>query len=92
MVFCGIWGICLASIFCYLSQMIYKFIDVRKFCRIKYNWIKIIPNIAMFTIQVIFMSIEKYSLTVIANIVAIVLCIINCEDILKMTRKLRCKF
>lgn len=54
----SVWGVCIASVLCYFSQMIYKFIDIRKFCKIIYDWKTIISNIIILTIQVLVMSIE----------------------------------
>lgn len=57
----GVFGVCIASVLCYFSQTIYKFIDIRKFCSITYSWKLVIPNIAILTIQVVIMSIEFHS-------------------------------
>lgn len=84
---CGIWGVCIASVLCYLSQVVYKFIDVRKFCRIKYNWIKIIPNLIILTVQVVLMSMERYNSIAFAIVLTLVLIVINCEDVLKATKE-----
>ena len=83
----GIWGVCIASVFCYLSQVIYKFVDVRKFCKIKYNWIKIMPNLLLLTLQVILMSTDKTSLFGLAILVALVLFVINSGDVVKAVKK-----
>lgn len=56
--FYGIWGICIASICCNFSQVVYKFIDIRKFCLVKYDWKIIIPNMGLLTGQVFIMSID----------------------------------
>lgn len=52
----GIWGICIASVLCYLVQTIYKFIDINKFCNLKYNWKLIIFNTLLLIIQALIMS------------------------------------
>ena len=83
----GIWGVCIASVFCYLVQMVYKFIDVRSFCKISYAWIKIIPNLLLFTLQVIFMSVRENNSNMLAILFVIVLMVINCSDIVKVTKK-----
>lgn len=83
----GIWGVCIASVFCYLSQVIYKFVDVRKFCKIKYNWIKIVPNLLLLTLQVILMSTDKTPLFGLAILVALVLFVINSRDVVKAVKK-----
>ena len=83
----GIWGVCIASVFCYLVQMVYKFIDVRSFCKISYAWIKIIPNLLLFTLQVIFMSVRENNSNMLAILFVIVLMVINCGDIVKVTKK-----
>lgn len=83
----GIWGVCIASVFCYLSQVVYKFIDVRKFCAIKYNWSKIIPNLLILTTQIVLMSIESYSSIWIAIVFTLALLVINFGDVLKATKE-----
>ncbi len=61
--FCGVWGICIASFCCYFSQVVYKFIDIRKFCFIKFDWKIINLNIGLLASQVFIMSIGiKYNL------------------------------
>lgn len=84
---CGIWGVCIASVFCYLSQVVYKFWDVRKFCKIKYNWIKIILNLLLLTTQVALMSTERNSSILLSIVFALTLLVINCGDVVKATKK-----
>ncbi len=84
---CGVWGVCIASVFCYLSQVIYKFIDVRKFCKIRYNWVKIIPNLLLITTQVVLLSTEQYNKPVLAILFVLILFMINCGDVVKATKK-----
>lgn len=85
---CGIWGACIASVFCYLSQVVYKFVDVNKFCRIKYNWGKVIVNLLLITLQVILMSIKKYNSIWYVVLFTFMLLAINCWDIIKSIREI----
>jgi len=78
----GVWGICIASICCYSSQVVYKFIDVQKFCKIKYNWGIIISNISLLTIQVLIMSVNAKFAIIESIIIAMLLLIINLKSML----------
>ncbi len=72
----GIWGVCLASVLCYFSQTVYKFIDVKKFCVIKYDWKTIVPSLLFLTIQVVVMSFDvKYEILVSVFVAALILAI-----------------
>lgn len=84
---CGIWGVCIASVLCYLSQVVYKFVDVRKFCRIKYNWVKIIPNIFLLTLQVVLMSIKMQNVEIMSVIITIILALINSNEVFKAVKE-----
>lgn len=42
----GIWGVCIASALCYISQAIYMVIDVDKFCHITYKKKNILIDLA----------------------------------------------
>jgi O-antigen/teichoic acid export membrane protein len=52
----GIWGICLATLFCYVSQIIYRIIDVNKFVKIKCNWKYIIFCLTLLLIQAMLLT------------------------------------
>jgi len=86
----GTWGVCIASICCYFSQTIYKFIDIKKFCKIEYNWVIIIPNICLLTLQVLFMSVNLYGSLFGSIIIAILLFIINFKYILYTFKQFFC--
>lgn len=77
----GIWGVCVASVLCYLSQVIYKFIDVQRFCKIVYDWKLIICDIGLLFGQVIVLSIddENYMLS---YLIVIVLFIVNKKSVM----------
>lgn len=55
----GIWGICFASLFCYLVQAIYQIIDVKKFVTIKCDWKYIILYLGILFVQVMFLSLDN---------------------------------
>lgn len=86
----GIWGVCIASICCYTCQVIYKFIDVAKFCRVNYNWELIIPNILILFIIVLIMTGDISNKIWIALCLSFVLLFINKRSIvyaLELVRK-----
>lgn len=58
----GIWGICLASLLCNISQAIYRIMDTRKFVDIKCNWKNIIISIILLSIQVAVLTMN-YNIT-----------------------------
>ena len=82
----GVWGVCIASVLCYLSQTIYKLIDVRKFCNIHYEWIVIIPDLALLTLQVIIMSMKNPYSNVASIGIAIILVIVNLNPMMAATK------
>lgn len=86
---CGIWGVCIASVSCYLSQIIYKFIDVKRFCKIKYNWIRIIPNILLLSLQVLIMSICCENDMIISIIIMLILLVINGNEVINAVKVVR---
>lgn len=84
----GVWGVCIASVLCYFSQTIYKFIDVRKFCIIKYNWKTVIPSITILTIQVVIMSLDIQNKLFVAIGLTVILILINVRALLSATKQL----
>lgn len=85
----GIWGVVIASVLCYSSQMVYKFIDVSKFCKLKYNWKSIIPNILLLTLQSIAFTLLKDQGTYVAVAFFLILIIINWYTIIKIILTLK---
>lgn len=87
----GVWGVCIASVLCYFSQTIYKFIDVREFCKIHYNWGIVVPNIAILSIQVAIMSVPVPYQLMIASILTVCLMFVNartfCAAVKQFSRK-----
>ncbi|WP_349946260.1 polysaccharide biosynthesis C-terminal domain-containing protein [Lacrimispora sp. BS-2] len=73
----GIWGICIASLLCYISQALYRVIDVKKFVNIRYDWKIIISGLAALSIQVILLTKENISGIVIACFIAILVFVFN---------------
>lgn len=55
----GIWGICVASLLCYVSQAVYRIIDVRSFVNVKCDWKIVIPCICALFGQVILLTYES---------------------------------
>lgn len=88
----GIWGVCIASTLCYLSQVIYKFIDVRKFCNIRYHWRMIIPNIILLSMQVVAMSVFKRYELMTSMLLTLIILIINAKYLLKIYFKVRLNY
>lgn len=85
--FCGIWGIGLASVLCYLSQVIYKFWNIKKFCNIKYNWKKILPNLFLLTTQVALMSYDKNITTFLTIIICASMFVFNIKTFIKASKE-----
>lgn len=83
----GVWGVCIASVLCYFSQTIYKFIDICKFCKIDYKWKIVIPNIILLTIQVVIMSLKISNKMMCSIGIAILLIIINMKLIVNFVKK-----
>lgn len=84
----GVWGVCIASVFCYFSQMIYKFIDIKKFCKIIYDWKTVIPNITLLTIQVVIMSKKIPHNLIIAIGLTTILFLININTLISTLKQL----
>ena len=84
----GVWGICIASVLCYLCQTIYKFVDVKKFCNIKYNWKTVIPNIVALFIQVAVMSVDFPQKLIVSLALSISVVAINSQILLSATKNL----
>lgn len=55
----GIWGICLATLLCNLAQVIYKVIDIKSFCPLRYDWINITFNSCAITIETILVGMQN---------------------------------
>lgn len=79
---CGIWGICIASICCSLSQTIYKFIDIAKFCKINYNWRLVISNMLLLSVIVIVMSTDISNKIIVSFCLLLILLFANQKFIL----------
>lgn len=84
----GIWGVCISSVLCYYGQVIYKFIDVRLFCNIKYNWNIVLPNFVILALQVIMMSTIKKSDSLLTFSYTFILVILNIKSLLFVFNKL----
>lgn len=77
----NVWGICIASICCYFSQVVYKFVDIKKICNINFDWTIIIPNIGLLSLQVLVMSLTIDMKNIISILIAILLVIINIKSL-----------
>ena len=87
----GIWGVCIASICCYLCQVIYKFIDIAKFCKIDYNWKLIILNMSILTVIVFIMTIGDLNNIWISFCLSVALLLMNQKPIIHMLKMVRNK-
>ena len=47
-----IWGVCIASVICYLSQVLYKIYDIQKFCKLKFQLKEILLLFFVLLLQV----------------------------------------
>ena len=86
----GIWGVCIASVCCYFSQMIYKAVDIRKFCRIKYNWKIVVTDIIILSVQVIIMSIKVENFMLLSVVLAVLLWLINARYLIHAIKQMIC--
>lgn len=73
----GIWGVCIASLLCYLSQAIYRIIDTKKFVNIKCNWKIISIMLVLLFIQVILLSIGNLYNFIASITISIIIIILN---------------
>lgn len=87
----GIWGICIASICCYFCQVIYKFIDIAKFCKIDYNWRLIIPDILIVFFIVCIMSVNISNKIWISFCLSAILILVNQKSIMHALKLVRNK-
>lgn len=83
-----IWGVCIASIFCFLGQSVYKLFDIRSFCCIKYSWIRIIINTLVITTQVVIISFQLPDCYQIAIALTILLFIIDIRSFINFFKLL----
>ena len=73
-----IWGICFASLFCYLSQAIYRVIDTRKFVKIECNWKLIVSSIFLLVVQVVVLTFSKSIMSIsISLLISFILIVVN---------------
>lgn len=68
----GIWGICIASLLCHITQVVYRLADVRKFVNLQCNWRLIMSYLTILSIQVVLLSMDNLFYTVIACIMGII--------------------
>ena len=85
---CGIWGVCMASVLCYLGQIVYKLVDVRGFCKIRYHWRKLLPNLGILAVQVAWMSSGRAHAIVPAAALALALCVMNGGDAVRAMKRI----
>lgn len=69
----GIWGVCIASLFSYLGQIIMKIKCISSFCTINYDWKNMITFpivvIAQLIVSIMFNSMHLYVILIIASII-----------------------
>ncbi len=69
----GIWGVCIASLLCYLVQFVYKIIDINSFCKLNVRWKTLILNIFLISIETVLMTKGKqYYVGIIIVVILIV--------------------
>lgn len=85
----GVWGICIASVCCYSCQTICKFFDIRKFCKIRYNYRLIITDILILSIIVLVMSVRVADYIGISFFLWGILLLINTKPVLNMLGMVR---
>lgn len=84
----GVWGVCISSVFCYFSQVLYKFIDIKKFANLAYDWKTVIPNITILIIQVVVMSLEIPHNLFLATLLTVIMFFVNIKAMKSMAMKL----
>ncbi|WP_333646065.1 lipopolysaccharide biosynthesis protein [Lacrimispora sp.] len=91
----GIWGICIASLFCYVSQAIYRIFDVRKFVTIHCNWIVIIPCVLLLVIQVLCLTTYSLPGLLVSCLITIIVVLYNLifykKELLQIMKRLSLK-
>lgn len=65
-----IWGVCIASLFCYLSQAIYRIYNVKRFVRINVNWKVIVFGLSILFIQVLLITGDRFLYYIIAALIS----------------------
>ena len=92
----GIWGICIASFLCYISQAIYRVFDIQKFVFIKCDWKVIVPCILVLFLQVLCLTREITAGTIMACLLAVTVIVVNIKiyhnELLLIVCKVRRKF
>lgn len=71
----GIWGVALANLLMYFSQVIYKVIDIKKFCNIKFNGKKFFLFGMICFIQVVLMTYGNVICNIISGILLVIMLI-----------------
>lgn len=89
----GIWGICLASLLCYASQIIYRIVDVNRFVKIKCSWKYIIPGVFLLLLQSLLLAEGSVYAVLLSAMIAVsvvsVSMIVNRTDIMKIWKSLK---
>lgn len=78
-----IWGVCIASVLCYLSQAIYMVFDIRKFCSINYRKKEIAADILLLAAVTALMSIDTALSRAAAVLLTAILITIHIKDLKK---------
>ncbi|WKY43075.1 polysaccharide biosynthesis C-terminal domain-containing protein [Eubacteriaceae bacterium ES2] len=73
----GIWGVCIASLLCYISQAVYRIIDVKKFVNISCEWKTIVPCLGALFIQVVLLTIDSTLSIIFACMISGVILVYN---------------
>lgn len=73
-----IWGICFASLLCYVSQAAYRIIDTRKFVKIDCDWKLMIFSILLLTIQVVILTFHNNNIGILfSSVVSAIMIMIH---------------
>lgn len=85
----GIWGVCIASALCYISQTIYMVINIRSFCNITYNKRNILIDIIALSLVTFLMTIDGRSNLIIAIGITILLFLLHYTDFASAIKNLK---
>lgn len=85
----GIWGVCIASLLCYLSQLIYKLHDIKKFCALRIQYKAIIISFLLLLVEMFCMTLEKkYCTLVICSVVIVINIMSNYTDLKNIFKRM----
>lgn len=77
----GIWGVCIASVLCYMSQAIYMTVDVNRFCHISYKKKTILTDVAALTAVMALMTADIKAGLIFSIAITLILFTIHIPDL-----------